>query len=291
MMVDLSAYMRLAIDEARISLREGNCGFGAVIVKDGGLVAKARDAEKTAQDATAHAELTAIRTASIQLGRDLSGCILVSTHEPCPMCATAVLWSGISEIAYGCSINDAIAQGRKRIDLSCHEIFDRAGKKIIVHQDILKRECAILYNQTVRHQIDQLRDIDQSKLHALAQELSAKRLQWFSENRPSLNSRGEDVIGCAYQVFLHKLGITTKEAPVTYHDHRSLVLHSKNFCPTLEACKILDLDTRFVCRHLSEKPTTDLLRQIHPKLRFTRNYDMLRPYSPYCEEMILLDDS
>jgi len=44
-MVDLSPYMRLAIDEATISLREGNCGFGAVIVKDGQLIAKARDAE------------------------------------------------------------------------------------------------------------------------------------------------------------------------------------------------------------------------------------------------------
>lgn len=56
--------MRLAIDEARMSLREGNCGFGAVIVKDDRLVAKARDAEKTDADPTAHAEITAIRMAS-----------------------------------------------------------------------------------------------------------------------------------------------------------------------------------------------------------------------------------
>ena len=73
-------------------------------------------------------------------------------------------------------------------------------------------------------------------------------------------------------------------------DEASLVLRSSNFCPTLEACRILDLDTRFVCRHLTEKPTTDLLRQIHPKLRFTRNYESLRPNAPYCEEMIILDE-
>ena len=155
--------MRLAIDEAKISLREGNCGFGTVIIKDGQLIAKARDAENTAGDATAHAEITAIKTASAQLGRDLSGCILVSTHEPCPMCATGMLWSGISEVAYGCSIKEAIAQGRKRIDLSCKEIYARAGKKIIIHQEVLKIECAILYNKSVRHHMDQLRDADQSK--------------------------------------------------------------------------------------------------------------------------------
>lgn len=56
------------------------------------------------------------------------------------------------------------------------------------------------------------------------------------------------------------------------------------------ACKILNLDTRFVCRHLTENPTTELLRQIHPELRFTRNYKKLRPHTPYFEEMIILDE-
>jgi hypothetical protein len=41
---------------------------------------------------------------------------------------------------------------------------------------------------------------------------------------------------------------------------------------------------------LSEIPTTELLRQLHPKLRFTRNYEKLRPHTPYCEEMIILDE-
>ena len=83
--------MRLAIEEAKISLREGNCGFGSVIVKDGELIAKVHDTEKTEADPTAHAEMTAIRAASARLGKDLSGCIIISTHEPCRMCSTAVL--------------------------------------------------------------------------------------------------------------------------------------------------------------------------------------------------------
>jgi len=289
-MVDLSPYMRLAIDQARMSLREGNCGFGAVIVKDDRLIARARDAEKTAADPTAHAEITAIRMAAAQLGRDLSGAVLVCTHEPCPMCAAAMLWSGIAEIAYGCSIKAAIAMGRRRIDLPCREIYARAGRELIAHQGMLRTECEILYNQEVRDRIDQLRDADQSKLEALARELSTRREQWFSKNSVSFESHSGDPIGRAYEVFLKKLGIPAAEAPVVHCDEASLVLRSSNFCPTLEACRILDLDTRFVCRHLTEKPTTDLLRQIHPKLRFTRNYESLRPNAPYCEEMIILDE-
>ena len=289
-MDDLFPHMRLAIDEARMSLREGNCGFGAVIVKDGRLVARARDAEKTAADPTAHAEITAIRLAAAKLGRDLSGAILVSTHEPCPMCATAILWSGITEIAFGCSIKEAMEQGRKRIDLPCREIYARAGRELLLHPDVLQSECSPLYNRAVRNQVDRLRNADQGQLEAMARELSTKRLQWFAEQRLSCKSDGGDVIADAYDVFLKKLGIPPAEAPVVRRDDASLFLHSTNFCPPLEACRILDIDTRFVCRYLTEKPTTDLLRQIHPKLRFARNYEKLRPHAAYCEEMILLDD-
>jgi hypothetical protein len=144
-------------------------------------------------------------------------------------------------------------------------------------------------DKTVKNNIDQLRDADQSQLEKLAQELSAKRMKWFSDNRPFFETDSEDILECGYRVFLTKLGITAEDAPIVRREPGILVLHSKNFCPTLEACKILGLDTRFVCRHLTEKPTTNLLRQIHPKLRFTRNYERLRPHFDYCEEMIILD--
>jgi len=281
--------MRLAIDEATVSLREGNCGFGTVIVKDGQLIAKSHDTEKTAKDATAHAEMSAIRSAATKLGRNLSGCILVSTHEPCPMCSAAMMWAGISELVYGCSIEEASAQGRKRINLPCKEIYARAGKELIVYRELLNAECAVLYDKKVREDIGQLRNADQSKLETLAQELSVKRLKWFSENRPIFEPDSGDILEYAYQAFLCKLGITAKDAPVVFRDKSCLVLHSQNFCPTLEACKILNLDTRFVCRHLTENPTTELLRQIHPRLRFTRNHERLRPHTPYCEEIIILD--
>jgi tRNA(adenine34) deaminase len=65
-----------------------------------------------------------------------------------------------------------------------------------------------------------------------------------------------------------------------------IVFHSANFCSTLEACRILELDTRHVCRLYNEKATQELIRQIDPRLRFSRNYEKLRPQSAYCEEMI-----
>ena len=281
--------MVVAIEEAKISLQEGNFGFGAVITKNDELIAKAHDTEKTSGDSTAHAEMIAIRCASSKLGRDLSGCVLIATHEPCPMCATAIIWSGITEIAYGFSIKDAIKQGRRRIGLSCRELFIRAGKEICINEDLLHDQCSVLYSKVVREGIDQLRDADKKKLEALAEDLSKKRSRWYAEHGHCPVTDGEDILHAAYRVFLKKLGISEDQAPIVRCDETHIILHSCNYCPTLEACKLLGLDTRFVCKHLSEKPTTDLVRQIHPKLRFTRNYDRLRPHSDYCEEMIILE--
>jgi tRNA(adenine34) deaminase len=289
-MTELETFMLLAIEEAMMSLREGNCGFGAVIAKNNELIARAHDSERTNGDSTAHAEMTVIRSASSKLGRDLSGCVMIATHEPCPMCATAIIWSGITEIAFGYSIKDAIKQGRKRIDLSCKELFKRAGKKICVKEALLHDQCSVLYNKEVRDSVDQLRDADKQKLEALAEDLLMRRLRWYAEHGHCLATDGQDILHVAYRVFLQKLGISEDQAPIVRCDEKHLILHSRNYCPTLEACNLLGLDTRFVCKYLTEKPTTDLIRQIHPKLRFTRNYKHLRPHSDYCEEMIILED-
>jgi hypothetical protein len=70
---------------------------------------------------------------------------------------------------------------------------------------------------------------------------------------------------------------------------KAISFHSMNFCPTLEACRILGLDTREVCKKLNEGATQDMVRQIDNRLRFTRNYECLRPYSDYCEETIYIE--
>lgn len=282
-----SKFIGIAIGEAKVSLKEGNSGFGAVIIKNNVLISKAHDTDTVTKDPTSHAEMSVIRQASQQLAGAFTDCMLISTHEPCPMCSTAIVWSGIGQIAFGYSIKDSLGQGRKRIDLTCEELFKRAEVEIEVIRDVNKQECSVLYNRQVRKNIEQLRGADSAKLAQLSEKLRDKRIRWFKEQ--NIQQDTEDPLHAAYLLFLQKLDIDADEAPIVDKQKNRLVIHSKNFCPTLEACKILDLDTRTICRELNEKPTQALLQQLNPGLLFKRNYNCLRPFTPYCEEMIIME--
>lgn len=279
--------MLIAIDEAKQSLREGNHGFGAVIIKDDEIIAQAHDEEETIHDPTSHAEINAIKIASSKIGKSLAGCIIVSTHEPCPMCTSAIVWSGISKIAYGYSIVESLEQGRKRINLNCAEIFNRAGKDIEIHSGVLVDQCKILYIETVRKEVKRLRKITDEKLEEYNKESTERRLKWFQENKQSLDFLHGNSLERAYNLLLCRFGITNVEAPIIELDNNRVTFHSMNFCPTLEACKILNLDTRYICKLYNEKSTDSLIKQIDSKLRFERNYERVRPHSEYCEEMII----
>ena len=278
--------MKQAICEAEISLREGNNGFGAVIVRGGETLSASHDTEESENDPTSHAELNAIKAASKKYGRDLASCTIVSTHEPCPMCAFAIAWSGIREVVYGYSIGDAITQGRRRINFSCQEAFQKAGMDVRVHTGILHSECAVLYRKDVREELKRLRNADDKALGILNEVSAGRRLQWFEESRSGFTFCCDDPLEAGYRLLLERFQIAPAEAPVIKRSEKELVFHSMNFCPTLEACRILGLDTRHICRLINEKSTDLLVKQISPHLQFTRNYDKLRPYSDYCEEML-----
>jgi len=282
----LEKYMIIAIHEAEISLRTANHGFGAVIVKDNEIIAQEHDTDETDNDPTAHAEIKAIRRASSVLGKDLAACTLVSTHEPCPMCAGAIIWSQLKHIAYGFGIVDALVQGRNRIDMTCEEIFNRSGVSIHIQKGLLKAKCAVLYDRRVRNEIKKLRGASDQVLIGYNEDSKRKRLEWYSMTKPHL--AGVDPLERAYELILRKLDIKETEAPITEKGDRRIVFHSMNYCPTLEACRILQLDTRKVCKLYNESATQELIRQIDPRLAFTRNYKKLRPYTEYCEEMIAL---
>jgi tRNA(Arg) A34 adenosine deaminase TadA len=285
----LSKYMKIAIDEAKISLREGNNGFGAVIIKNGQIISSTHDMEETESDPTSHAEINAIREASRKLGKNLTGCTLISTHEPCPMCAAAVVWAGISEIAYGYSIKEAVAQGRKRIDLTCSEVFEKANANIKINECILNDECSILYRQDVRTEIKKLRNANDNTLCELNADSITRRTKWFKENYKYFKFIDDDILDSGYKLLLTRFGIMEEQAPIIKKSDQEIVFHSKNFCPTLEACKILEIDTRMVCKKMNENSTDMLIKQIDPRLKFSRNYDRIRPYAEYCEEMISID--
>ncbi len=114
-------YMAEAIAEALDGIFHGHGGpFGAVIVRDGEIVGRGHNRVLIDNDSTAHGEITAIRSAEKALNTyDLSGCVLYTTGEPCPMCLYAALWANIDKVYYGCTIEDNAGIGFR------DEAFDR----------------------------------------------------------------------------------------------------------------------------------------------------------------------
>ena len=97
-------YMRLALEEAKLALKEEEVPIGAVIVAGGRIVGRGHNLVETLTDVTAHAEIQAITAAASTIGgKYLNDCTLYVTVEPCPMCAGALAWSQIGRIVYGVS--------------------------------------------------------------------------------------------------------------------------------------------------------------------------------------------
>lgn len=96
--------MARALEEARLAAVEGEVPIGAVIVKDGQVIATGRNAPRQMHDPTAHAEIVAIRAAARAIGNErLEGCELWVTLEPCAMCAGAIAHARIARLYYGAS--------------------------------------------------------------------------------------------------------------------------------------------------------------------------------------------
>lgn len=103
-------FMRQAIALAVGNVKNGGGPFGAVIVKDGRVVATGVNRVVPDNDPTAHAEVNAIRAACVKMGTfNLSGCVLYTSCEPCPMCLGAIYWAHIDKIYYGATQYDAAA--------------------------------------------------------------------------------------------------------------------------------------------------------------------------------------
>jgi len=102
-------FMRMAIELSKQNLNSAAGGpFGAVIVKNGRVVAASANRVIQQNDPTAHAEVSAIRLACQQLGTyDLTGCVIYTSCEPCPMCLGAIYWAHIDTIYYGNTKADA----------------------------------------------------------------------------------------------------------------------------------------------------------------------------------------
>ena len=119
-------FMREAIRLADESVRNGGGPFGAVIVRNGEIVAGSSNSVTLDNDPTAHAEVNTIRQACQKLGTfDLSDCVIYTSCEPCPMCLGAIYWAHISRIYYGNTKKDAAD-----IDFADDFIYEELDKPI-----------------------------------------------------------------------------------------------------------------------------------------------------------------
>lgn len=128
--------MSVALSEAMCGAAMGEIPVGAVIVKDGEIIAQAHNLRENGGGATAHAEIVAINEACQKLGGwRLSGCELYVTLEPCPMCAGAIINSRLDRVVYGAKDPRMGALG-SLIDLNCYPL----GHKVKVTGGVLAEE-------------------------------------------------------------------------------------------------------------------------------------------------------
>ncbi len=133
--------MRLAIHEAQLAEEHGDVPVGAVLVRDGEVLASAHNERERSQDPTAHAELLALRAAARATGSwRLLGCVLYVTLEPCAMCAGAIVLARVSRVVYGTDDPKAGAAGSV-LDVLANPSLNHRPK---VERGTLEARCAEL---------------------------------------------------------------------------------------------------------------------------------------------------
>src|SRR5262249_15562116 len=130
-------FMRIAIEESK----KGDWPYGAVIVRDGTIVAKGFNTATRDRDTTAHAEINVIR-AAVRTTPELTlkGCTLYTSSESCPMCTGAFIWAGVSRVVFGASIGQLIDAGQPQIDTRSQTLIQTAFIEVELTGGVLAAE-------------------------------------------------------------------------------------------------------------------------------------------------------
>ena len=180
---------------------------------------------------------------------------------------------------------------------ACHSYFTKNGEikmadehfQLIKEKYESKGEDFTELFQTLLSVADDV-GLDEALEH-LGTCLIEKRLSWLDKNLDTLERTGNPIVD-AYEIFFKTyLGISVPEdGDFLEYTNKKIIMRWRNHCPVLEACKKLGLDTREVCKKAYHEPTQAFLSRIDPRLRFSRNYSKIRPYTTYCEEIITLEE-
>ncbi|VVB76323.1 tRNA-specific adenosine deaminase [uncultured archaeon] len=149
-------FMRLAIDEALFGVRHKHgAPFGAVIAKNGKVIASEHNHVLKNNDPTAHAEIVVIRKAAKKLGTiDLSDCEIYSNCEPCPMCFSAIHWAKIKKIYFGAKIADAKKLGFGELEISNSKMKSLGKSKVKVVPGVMRKECLKPFKEFAKSGLD-----------------------------------------------------------------------------------------------------------------------------------------
>lgn len=141
-------FMRIAIRLSKKNVEKCLGGpFGAVIVKDNTIIARSTNIVTTTYDPTAHAEIAAIRLACKKLKNyDLTGCVIYTSCEPCPMCLGAIYWAGIDIIYYANTKNDAADIGFNDQFIYDEIALDKPERKLPAIQ-LLRNEAIQVFKE------------------------------------------------------------------------------------------------------------------------------------------------
>jgi guanine deaminase len=144
----MNKFIKIAIEEGRKGMRNNEGGpFGAVIVRNGKIIAKGHNLVIKTNDPTAHAEIVALRRASAKLKRfDLSDCEIYSSCEPCPMCFSAIHWAKMKKLYFGCTRDDAAKIGFD--DKFIYDVIQgKAVKKQVKTVHLDGKDCLNLFEE------------------------------------------------------------------------------------------------------------------------------------------------
>jgi tRNA(adenine34) deaminase len=152
MMTEHEKFMAIAIEEANAGAAMGEQPFGAVVARNGELIARARSLKVSTSDTTAHSETLAIKYATQKLGQRMlpSDAIFYCTCEPCPMCLGAVLNGGIKTIVMGARNKDVMKYAKLAFhfkDYSVESFVEMVGWDLKIINGVLSEECLALYTK------------------------------------------------------------------------------------------------------------------------------------------------
>ncbi len=146
----MDKFMYEALKEAYKGIDSGDGGpFGAVIVRRGEIIGRGHNEVVKNGDPTCHGEMQAIRDACRNVGSfDLSGSVIYTTGEPCPMCLGAILWANIGKVYYGCDVKDTANIGFR--DEKFYEISSSPEAKQEFMNCLDRSQCLYLYRDYLR---------------------------------------------------------------------------------------------------------------------------------------------